>query len=61
MGHSAPRELFDRVMFTPHTVDISALATAYGWEYLHVTTMGELADALVSTATRLIVDISLER
>jgi 2-succinyl-5-enolpyruvyl-6-hydroxy-3-cyclohexene-1-carboxylate synthase len=61
VGHSAPRELFDRVMFTPHTVDMSALATAYGWEYLHVTTMGELADALVSTATRLIVDISLER
>jgi 2-succinyl-5-enolpyruvyl-6-hydroxy-3-cyclohexene-1-carboxylate synthase len=48
-------------MFTPHTVDVSALAAAYGWEYLHVTTMGELADALVSTATRLIVDISLER
>lgn len=61
VGDSAPRERFDRVMFTPHAVDIAALAAAYGWEYFRVSTRGELADALVSSASRLIVDIPLER
>lgn len=61
VGDSAPRARFDRVMFTPHAVDIEALATAYAWQYLRVSTRGELADALVSSASRLIVDIPLER
>ncbi len=43
---SAPREAFDRVQFTPQQVDLSALANAYGWTYVRVTTRGELDGAL---------------
>lgn len=43
---SAPREAFDRVQFTPQQVDLAALANAYGWTYIHVTTRGELDGAL---------------
>jgi 2-succinyl-5-enolpyruvyl-6-hydroxy-3-cyclohexene-1-carboxylate synthase len=43
---SAPPEAFDRVQFTPQEVDFSALATAYGWDHVRVTTRGELDEAL---------------
>ncbi|HEU0181866.1 MAG TPA: thiamine pyrophosphate-binding protein, partial [Agromyces mariniharenae] len=43
---SAPPEAFDRVQFTPQQVDLAALATAYGWGYVRVTTRGELDEAL---------------
>ena len=33
---------FDRVMFTPHSVDLAPLAAAYGWEYTKVSTRAEL-------------------
>jgi len=48
-------------MFTPQSVNIAALAEAYGWEYLPVKTMGELAEALVRGDEKLIVDVALER
>ncbi len=44
---TAPSDLFDRVMFTPHNVEIRSLADAYGWQYTRVTTRGEL-DALLT-------------
>jgi 2-succinyl-5-enolpyruvyl-6-hydroxy-3-cyclohexene-1-carboxylate synthase len=43
---SAPPEAFDRVQFTPQQVDFSALAAAYGWGHVRVTTRGELDEAL---------------
>ena len=43
---SAPPEAFDRVQFTPQQVDLAALAAAYGWGYVRVTTRGELDEAL---------------
>ena len=52
---------FDRVMFTPVSADFSALATAYGWEYLKVTQLGELPEAMASSAKHLIVEVSLDR
>ncbi|MET4156635.1 2-succinyl-5-enolpyruvyl-6-hydroxy-3-cyclohexene-1-carboxylic-acid synthase [Agromyces sp. PvR057] len=45
---SAETEAFDRVQFTPQAVDLSALATAYGWGYARATTRGELSDALAA-------------
>ncbi|MFP3381558.1 hypothetical protein SB767_35155, partial [Bacillus sp. SIMBA_069] len=30
---TAPTEAFDRVLYTPQTVDLSSLATAYGWSH----------------------------
>lgn len=58
---SAEASHFDRVMFTPIEADISALATAYGWEYLKVTQFGELPEAMASSAKHLIVEVSLDR
>jgi 2-succinyl-5-enolpyruvyl-6-hydroxy-3-cyclohexene-1-carboxylate synthase len=59
--NSAPGEDFDRAFYTPHGVDISSLAAAYGWSYQAVTTMGELTEALASSESYLLVDISLPR
>ena len=61
VSHSAAPESRDRVLYTPQNVDIEALAGAYGWDYRAVTTMGELADALVARDLKVIVDIALER
>ena len=43
---SAAETAFDRVQYTPQAVDLSALATAYGWGYARATTRGELSGAL---------------
>jgi 2-succinyl-5-enolpyruvyl-6-hydroxy-3-cyclohexene-1-carboxylate synthase len=43
---TAPAEAFDRVLYTPHSVDIASLARAYGWEHRVVRTKGELDQAL---------------
>jgi 2-succinyl-5-enolpyruvyl-6-hydroxy-3-cyclohexene-1-carboxylate synthase len=37
---------FDRVLYTPHEVDVEALARAYGWDYRAARTKGELDQAL---------------
>jgi 2-succinyl-5-enolpyruvyl-6-hydroxy-3-cyclohexene-1-carboxylate synthase len=36
------------VLYTPQSVDLSALAAAYGWQYAHAATRGELDAALSS-------------
>ncbi|MDF0513854.1 2-succinyl-5-enolpyruvyl-6-hydroxy-3-cyclohexene-1-carboxylic-acid synthase [Agromyces sp. H3Y2-19a] len=43
---TAPADAFDRVQYTPQNVDLAALATAYGWDYVRATTRGELDEAL---------------
>ena len=58
---SAPSADFDRALYTPHEVDLSALAAAYGWSYRAVSTMAELTEALASSESYLVVDISLPR
>ncbi|MCS5732196.1 thiamine pyrophosphate-binding protein [Herbiconiux daphne] len=47
---TADRDAFDRVMFTPHRVDLAALAAAYGWQHRLVTGRGDLDSALASPA-----------
>lgn len=59
--NSAPGPDFDRVFHTPQEVDLQSLATAYGWAYRAVTTMGELTEAMTSAENFLLVDISLPR
>lgn len=44
----AERAALDRVLYTPHTVDLAALARAYGWEYRRETTRAGLDQALTS-------------
>jgi 2-succinyl-5-enolpyruvyl-6-hydroxy-3-cyclohexene-1-carboxylate synthase len=43
---TAPTAAFDRVLYTPQSVDLSALARAYGWQYGIARTKGELDQAL---------------
>ncbi|MEV8213736.1 2-succinyl-5-enolpyruvyl-6-hydroxy-3-cyclohexene-1-carboxylic-acid synthase [Leifsonia sp. NPDC077715] len=43
---TAPAESFDRVLYTPQTVDVAALARAYGWHHSVARTKGELDQAL---------------
>lgn len=59
---SAPPEAFDRVQFTPQQVHFSALAAAYGWGYVRVTTRGELDEALTGRIDGpQLVEVPLER
>ena len=59
---SAPRDAFDRVMFTPQSVDVAALAAAYGWEYRRAETQARLIDALTASVTApTILEVPLQR
>ncbi len=58
---TAEREAFDRVMLTPHEVDLAALAAAYGWAHVLVTNRGELDQALTAPTGPTIVEVPLPR
>jgi 2-succinyl-5-enolpyruvyl-6-hydroxy-3-cyclohexene-1-carboxylate synthase len=59
---SAPSAAIERVLFTPHQVDVSALATAYGWAYTRAATSSELERALTApVAGPCIVEVPLAR
>lgn len=58
---TADPELVDRVLLTPQTVDLAALASAYGWEYRRVEARGELDPALTPSAGRVLIDVPLSR
>ena len=45
---TASPEAMTRVQFTPHEVDLSALALAYGWRHVEAATRAELDQALVA-------------
>jgi 2-succinyl-5-enolpyruvyl-6-hydroxy-3-cyclohexene-1-carboxylate synthase len=59
---SAPAEALERVLYTPHQVDLSALAAAYGWAYTRAGTRSELERALTAPSLGLsIVEVPLGR
>ncbi|MES2170836.1 MAG: 2-succinyl-5-enolpyruvyl-6-hydroxy-3-cyclohexene-1-carboxylic-acid synthase [Actinomycetota bacterium] len=58
---SADAESFDRVQFTPQTVDLESLAGAYGWEYRRATNAGELDEALAPSEAPVLVEVPLAR
>jgi 2-succinyl-5-enolpyruvyl-6-hydroxy-3-cyclohexene-1-carboxylate synthase len=58
---TADPALFDRVLYTPQTVDLAALAAAYGWEHRRAATRAELDDALTASADRVLIEVPLER
>lgn len=59
---TADRDAFDRVQYTPHDVDLAALATAYRWEYVRATNRGELEQALTTPRSApVLVEVPLER
>ena len=52
----------DRVLYTPHSVRLEQLATAYGWEYHRCTTRSALDQVLTSAAGgRQLIEVPLER
>jgi 2-succinyl-5-enolpyruvyl-6-hydroxy-3-cyclohexene-1-carboxylate synthase len=52
----------DRVLFTPQSVNLEALATAYGWDYQRAATRSALETALTAPVTRpTLVDVPLDR
>ncbi|KAA9089836.1 2-succinyl-5-enolpyruvyl-6-hydroxy-3-cyclohexene-1-carboxylic-acid synthase [Microbacterium radiodurans] len=62
VARTAPREVGDRVLYTPHEVRLEQLATAYGWEYRRATTRSALDQALTSpVGGRQIIEVPLGR
>ncbi len=61
VARSADPALADRVLLTPQSVDLAALAAAYGWEHRLVTERGQLAGALTPSPVRTLVEVALER
>ncbi|MDW4571793.1 2-succinyl-5-enolpyruvyl-6-hydroxy-3-cyclohexene-1-carboxylic-acid synthase [Microbacterium sp. M3] len=58
----AGSDVMDRVLYTPHTVRLEQLATAYGWEYRRVTTRSALDQALTSpVGGRQLIEVPLSR
>jgi 2-succinyl-5-enolpyruvyl-6-hydroxy-3-cyclohexene-1-carboxylate synthase len=57
----ADPEAFDRVQLTPQMIAMEQLALAYGWEYLLVTTRGELDAALTPGDYPTLIEVRLER
>lgn len=52
----------DRVLYTPHSVRLEQLATAYGWEYTRVTTRAALDQALTApVGGRQLIEVPLPR
>ncbi|GAA2451224.1 2-succinyl-5-enolpyruvyl-6-hydroxy-3-cyclohexene-1-carboxylic-acid synthase [Agromyces soli] len=59
---SAPAEAFDRVQYTPQSVDLEALARAYGWRYRRAAVRSELEAALGEAVTEpTILEVPLSR
>lgn len=58
---SAPQRSFDRVLYTPQSVDLRSLAAAYGWEYRMARNRGELDESLAASALPTIVEVPLPR
>ena len=58
---SSDPEHFERVLFTPASAKVSAVAEAYGWEYMELTQFGQLPEALAHTASHLIVECRVGR
>ena len=48
VAQSAPPAALERVLFTPRTVDLAALAAAYGWQYARAGTRSDLEHALTA-------------
>ncbi|TFC24609.1 2-succinyl-5-enolpyruvyl-6-hydroxy-3-cyclohexene-1-carboxylic-acid synthase [Cryobacterium sp. TMT1-3] len=59
---TAPPAAMERVLYTPRSVDLKALATAYGWDYELAATRSDLERALTGVHTRpAILEVPLVR
>lgn len=59
---TANRDAFDRVLFTPRSVDLEQLAVGYGWAYEKASNRGELERAFTAPVLRpSILEVPLDR
>ena len=59
---TADADAADRVLYTPHGVDLGRLASAYGWTHTRVTTRAALDQALTTpAAARQVIEVPLAR
>lgn len=59
---TAPADAMERVLYTPRSVDLQALAAAYGWDYSLAATRSDLERALTGAPTRpTILEVPLVR
>ena len=61
VARTAPAGSFDRVLYTPQSVDFRALAEAYGWDYRLAGNRGELDEALAPCERPTLVEVPLSR
>ena len=61
MAATAAADAFDRVQYTPQSVDLRALAAAYGWDFRVARNRGELDEALAASETPTLVEVPLPR
>jgi 2-succinyl-5-enolpyruvyl-6-hydroxy-3-cyclohexene-1-carboxylate synthase len=58
---TAPADAFDRVLYTAHTADLAAIASAYGWRYLRAETRSDLDQALTASEGQVLIEVPLPR
>jgi len=58
---TAPADTFDRVLYTQHTADLSAIAAAYGWRYLLAQNRSDLDQALTASDGQVLIEVPLPR
>ena len=62
VAQSAPPAALERVLFTPRTVDLAALAAAYGWQYARAATRSDLEHALTAAPlSPTLLEVPLDR
>ncbi len=61
VARSAEASAYERVVFSPVTLDLESLAKAYSWEYRKVSRWGELSEALAWNPGHSIVDCVIDR
>ncbi|MCU1514333.1 MAG: menD [Microbacteriaceae bacterium] len=58
---SAADDAFDRVLYTPQSVDLRSLAAAYGWQYKLAGNRGELDEAIAASGGTVLIEVPLPR
>jgi 2-succinyl-5-enolpyruvyl-6-hydroxy-3-cyclohexene-1-carboxylate synthase len=58
---TADPQSLDRVLYTPHSADFSAIAAAYGWRYLLAATRSDLDQALTASDGQVLIEVPLQR
>jgi 2-succinyl-5-enolpyruvyl-6-hydroxy-3-cyclohexene-1-carboxylate synthase len=61
VADTAPADSFDRVLYTQHTADLSAIAAAFGWRYVLAANRGDLDQALTASDGQTLIEVPLSR